>query len=58
LSAKHDLDSHLTRFPADGVEVDYDKRRTHGFALATDGLLIGTAVMTAVSLYLTLRDPR
>jgi hypothetical protein len=58
LSAKHDLDSQLTRFPADDVEVDYDKRRTHGFALATDGLLIGTAVMTAVSLYLTIRDPR
>ena len=42
----------------DDVEVDYDKRRTRGFALATDGLLIGTAVMTAVSLYLTVRDPR
>jgi hypothetical protein len=58
VSAKHDLDSQLSRFPTDDVEVDYDKRRTHGFALATDGLLIGTAVMTAVSLYLTIRDPR
>ncbi len=48
----------LTRFPTDDVEVDYDQRRTHGFALATDGLLIGTAVMTTVSLYLTIRDPR
>jgi hypothetical protein len=58
LSAKHDLDGELARFPTDDVEVDYDKRRTRGFALATDGLLIGTAVMTAVSLYLTVRDPR
>jgi tetratricopeptide (TPR) repeat protein len=58
LSAKRDLDNQLSRFPTDDIEVDYDKRRTHGFALATDGLLIGTAVMTAVSLYLTIRDPR
>ena len=58
LSAKHDLDSQLSRFPADDNEIDYDRRRTHGFALATDGLLIGTAVMAAISLYLTVRDPR
>jgi len=58
LSAKRDLDTQLSRFPTDDVEVDYDKRRTRGFALATDGLLIGTAVMTAVSLYLTVRDPK
>ena len=58
LSARHDLDGQLARFPTDDVEVDYDKRRTRGFALATDGLLIGTAVMTAVSLYLTVREPR
>jgi hypothetical protein len=58
LNAKRDLDDQLSRFPTDDVEVDYDKRRTRGFALATDGLLIGTAVMTAVSLYLTVRDPK
>ena len=58
LSAKRDLDTQLSRFPTDDVEVDYDKRRTRGFALATDGLLIGTAVMAAVSLYLTVRDPK
>lgn len=58
LSAKHDFDSQVSRFPVDDVEVDYDKRRTRGFALATDGLLIGTAVMTAVSLYLTFRNPK
>jgi hypothetical protein len=58
LSAKRDLDTQLSRFPTDDVEVDYDKRRTRGFALATDGLLIGTAIMTAVSLYLTVRDPK
>ena len=58
LSAKRDLDTQLSRFPTDEVEVDYDKRRTRGFALATDGLLIGTAVMAAVSLYLTVRDPK
>jgi hypothetical protein len=58
LTAKRDLDSQLARFPTDDVEVDYDRRRTRGFALATDGLLLGTVVMTAVSLYLTIRDPR
>jgi hypothetical protein len=55
--AKHDLDQQLSVFPGDADEIDYDRRRTRGFALATDGLLIGTAVMTAISLYLTLRDP-
>jgi hypothetical protein len=58
VNAKHDLDYQLQQFPADDIEIDYDRRRTHGFALATDGLLIGTALMTAVSLYLTFRDPR
>jgi hypothetical protein len=57
ISAKHDLDQQLSVFPGDADEIDYDRRRTRGFALATDGLLIGTAVMTAISLYLTLRDP-
>jgi hypothetical protein len=58
LGAKHDLDAQQSRFPADDNEIDYDKRRTHGFALATDGLLIGTAVMAAIALYLTARDPK
>src|SRR5262245_155835 len=57
IMAKHDLDQQLSVFPGDADEIDYDRRRTRGFALATDGLLIGTAVMTAISLYLTLRDP-
>jgi hypothetical protein len=57
IMAKHDLDAQLSVFPGDADEIDYDRRRTRGFALATDGLLIGTAVMTAISLYLTLRDP-
>ena len=42
-------------FPLDPVEVDYYDRRTRGFALATDGLLIGTSIMTAISFYLTFR---
>jgi tetratricopeptide (TPR) repeat protein len=58
LSAKHDLDAQLSKFPADDSEIDYDRRRTHGFALATDGLLIGTAVLATISLYLTVREPR
>jgi tetratricopeptide (TPR) repeat protein len=58
LSAKHDFDTQVSMFPVDDSEVDYDRRRTRGFALATDGLLIGTAVMAAVSLYLTLRDSK
>jgi hypothetical protein len=44
------------KFPADYDEIDYEMRKTRGFALATDGLLLGTAIMTAVSLYLTLRN--
>ena len=57
LMAKRDLDQQLAVFPGDADEIDYDRRRTRGFALATDGLLLGTAVMTAISLYLTFRDP-
>jgi len=57
IMAKRDLDQQLSVFPGDADEIEYDRRRTRGFALATDGLLIGTAVMTAISLYLTLRDP-
>ncbi|HMF43598.1 MAG TPA: tetratricopeptide repeat protein [Polyangia bacterium] len=57
LRSKHDLDSQLNMFPQDASEVDYDRRKTRGFALATDGLLIGTALMTAISFYLTFRDP-
>jgi hypothetical protein len=55
---KRDLDAEYTMFPPDAVEVDYYQRRTRGFALATDGLLIGTAIMAALSLYLTYRTPR
>ena len=57
-SSKRDLDSQLSMFPANDVEIDYDRRRARGFALATDGLLIGTAIMTTLSLYLTFRDAR
>lgn len=57
-SSKRDLDSQLSMFPANDVEIDYDRRRARGFALATDGLLIGTAIMTTLSLYLTFRDQR
>src|SRR5204863_71029 len=58
LRSKHDLDGQLNMFPQDASEVDYDRRKTRGFAMATDGLLIGTAVMTAISSYFTFRDPR
>jgi hypothetical protein len=58
LRSKQNLDNQLSIFPQDTSEVDYDRRRTRGFAMATDGLLIGTAVMTAISFYLTFRDPR
>jgi hypothetical protein len=54
--SKRELDAQLARFPPDDVEVDYYDRRTRGFALATDGLLIGTTIMTAVSFYLTFRS--
>ena len=55
--SKQELDSQLEKFPLDHNEVDFYNRRTRGFALATDGLLIGTSVMAAIALYLTLRDP-
>ena len=54
--SSRELDAQLVKFPLDPVEVDYYDRRTRGFALATDGLLIGTSIMTAVSLYLTFRS--
>ena len=57
-TSKSELDNQRSRFPSDANEIDYYTRRTNGFALATDGLLIGTAIMTAISLYLTARDPR
>ena len=57
-TSKKDLDQQLGMFPADNNEIDYDRRRTRGFALATDGLLIGTAIMASISLYLTFRDPK
>jgi hypothetical protein len=58
LLSKRELDSQLAVFPSDAIEVDYYSRRTRGFALATDGLLIGTSIMSAVSFYLTFRDRR
>jgi len=57
-TSKSELDDQRSRFPSDANEIDYYTRRTNGFALATDGLLIGTAIMTAIALYLTARDPR
>jgi hypothetical protein len=56
--AKQNLDAELAKFPNDPIEVDFYDRRTRGFALATDGLLIGTSIMTAVSLYFTFRNPK
>jgi hypothetical protein len=55
--SQQDLDGQRTRFPADYDEIDYQMRKTRGFALASDGLLLGTAIITAISLYLTFRDP-
>ena len=55
-TSKSELDNQRSMFPSDPDEIDYYTRRTNGFALATDGLLIGTAIMTAVSLYLSYRD--
>ena len=57
-TSKSELDNQRSRFPSDANEIDYYTRRTNGFALATDGLLIGTSIMTAISFYLTARDPR
>jgi hypothetical protein len=57
LQSKHNLDGSLNAFPQSQTDIDYYQRRTRGFAMATDGLMIGTAIMAAISLYLTFRDP-
>lgn len=55
-TSKSELDNQRSKFPSDPDEIDYYTRRTNGFALATDGLLIGTVIMAAVSVYLSYRD--
>lgn len=55
---KRELDQELATFPADPFAIEDQERKTRGFALATDGLLLGTAILATISLYLTYRDPR
>jgi hypothetical protein len=57
LQSKQSLDDSLNKFPQNMSDVDFYKRRTRDFAMVTDGLIISTAAMAAISLYFTLRDP-
>jgi hypothetical protein len=57
LRGKHDLDASLNEFPQNASDVDFYRRRTRGFAIATDGLLFSCAALAALSLYFTFRHP-
>jgi tetratricopeptide (TPR) repeat protein len=57
LSASRDLQQRRDTFPLAPGELDGPAGRARGLALTTDGLLAGTLVMAAVSLYLTFERP-
>jgi hypothetical protein len=57
LQGKQSLDHSLNMFPQNASDVDFYRQRTRDFAMVTDGLIISTAAMAAISLYFTLHDP-
>jgi hypothetical protein len=57
LTTSRDVQQKLDSFPVSPTELDDLRTKEHQFALATDGLLIGTAVLSAISLYLTFSGP-
>jgi hypothetical protein len=57
LSASRDLQQRRDTFPLAPGDLDGPAGRARGLALTTDGLLAGTLVMAAVSLYLTFERP-
>ena len=57
LTTSLDVKQKLDSFPVSPTELDDLRTKEHQFALATDGLLIGTAVLSAISLYLTFSGP-
>ena len=50
--ASRDLQSALDSYPASASDVANLRQREHSMSLASDGLLVGTAVLAAVSFYL------
>jgi tetratricopeptide (TPR) repeat protein len=57
LSTSLELERKLDSYPASPTELDDLRTRKHQLALATDGLLIGTTILSALSLYLTFSGP-
>lgn len=53
LSSAADLENIIDAYPVSQRELDAYAARRREFALATDGFLLGTAVLSAISLYLT-----
>lgn len=50
------LDAALERYPADQDDLESARQNVRTYSLMTDGLLVGTALMGALSLYLSLRN--
>jgi hypothetical protein len=50
------LDTALERYPADQDDLESARQSVRTYSLVTDGLLVGTALMGALSLYLSLRN--
>jgi hypothetical protein len=57
LSASRDLQQRREGYPLAPGDLDAPQRRARTLALVTDGLLLGTLVMTAVSTYLSVTAP-
>jgi hypothetical protein len=58
LRASHELRDLRDSYPVTYDELEAAQRRTRRSALLADGLLVGTALLTGVSLYLTISGPR
>jgi hypothetical protein len=50
-----ELDSALERYPADSDDLEGARQNVRMYSLVTDGLLVGTALLGALSIYLSLR---
>jgi hypothetical protein len=53
--SSRDLDHALERYPTNQDDIAGARRDVRTYSLITDGLLVGTAVLGAISLYLSLR---
>ncbi|MBC8132628.1 MAG: hypothetical protein H7X95_06575 [Deltaproteobacteria bacterium] len=57
MSHSFELQRKIDSYPVSQRELDSIRQREHEFALATDGLMLGTAVLSAIALYLTFSGP-